>query len=111
MLNVRLRSLGFRSTAETSGCDAINKSRSHQFDLVVTDLNMPDGGGIELIKDLRIRSDTPIILLSGYLESDHLVRHFEKVEVLAKPFDSRSFARIVRKLIPQNFDRINACIH
>ena len=65
-------------------------------DLVVLDLGLPDGDGIELIRDLRAWSDIPIVVLSarvteadkiGALDAgadDYLVKPFSAGELLAR---------------------------
>jgi two-component system KDP operon response regulator KdpE len=65
-------------------------------DLVVLDLGLPDGDGVELIRDLRAWSDMPIVVLSartteadkiGALDAgadDYLVKPFSAGELLAR---------------------------
>jgi len=65
-------------------------------DLVVLDLGLPDGDGVELIRDLRAWSDVPIVVLSarstegdkiGALDAgadDYLVKPFSAGELLAR---------------------------
>lgn len=50
----------------TSGEDALRVYRDHDIDVVVTDIQMPRGDGIELITAIkRIRPGAPIIAISG----------------------------------------------
>src|SRR5205823_690786 len=51
-------------TAETAG-DAIASYERKQPDLVVLDLNLPDGDGFEVVRRIREHSGTPIIVLSA----------------------------------------------
>jgi len=65
-------------------------------DLVVLDLGLPDGDGVDLIRDLRLWSDVPIVVLSartseedkiGALDAgadDYLVKPFSAGELLAR---------------------------
>jgi len=65
-------------------------------DLVVLDLGLPDGDGVELIRDLRAWSDVPVVVLSartseqdkiGALDAgadDYLVKPFSAGELLAR---------------------------
>jgi DNA-binding NtrC family response regulator len=44
------------------------RAAPHDFDLVVTDYNMPGYSGVDLLRDVRlIRADLPIALASGYV--------------------------------------------
>src|SRR5438132_10057067 len=51
-------------TAETAG-DAIASYERRPPDLVVLDLNLPDGDGFEVVRRIREHSGTPIIVLSA----------------------------------------------
>jgi DNA-binding NtrC family response regulator len=54
---------------ETASCvrDAIRNVEHHEFDLVVTDMRMPDGSGMEVMRAARKASpDTAVILLTAY---------------------------------------------
>ncbi|MDI1260026.1 response regulator [Aquabacterium sp.] len=65
-------------------------------DLVVLDLGLPDGNGLDLIRDLRTWSDVPVLVLSartteqdkvGALDAgadDYLVKPFSAVELVAR---------------------------
>jgi two-component system KDP operon response regulator KdpE len=64
-LRTNLRGHGFQvETAETAG-DAIASYERRQPDLVVLDLNLPDGDGFEVVRHIRELSGTPIIVLSA----------------------------------------------
>ncbi|MBL9136817.1 MAG: PAS domain-containing protein [Verrucomicrobiales bacterium] len=76
MVHVATRLLaraGFRISAFENPGDALNAFRADPaaYDAVVTDFNMPRLSGLDLAQSLRrIRGDTPIILVSGYLADD-----------------------------------------
>ncbi|HJV94012.1 MAG TPA: two-component system response regulator KdpE [Azonexus sp.] len=69
---------------------------TRQPDLVVLDLGLPDGDGIDLIRDLRTWSDIPIIVLSARTAEsdkvaaldagadDYLIKPFGAAELLAR---------------------------
>lgn len=64
-----LERLGYRVTASTSSCEALETFRNEpdQFDLVITDQTMPKITGVELAQRMmQIRPDIPIILCTGY---------------------------------------------
>jgi two-component system KDP operon response regulator KdpE len=64
-LGTNLRGHGFQvETAETAG-DALASYERRQPDLVVLDLNLPDGDGFEVVRRIREHSGTPIIVLSA----------------------------------------------
>lgn len=62
---------GFRVTPVSTIADALNEASSKVFDLVVSDLGLPDGSGNDLMKTLRDTHGLRGIALSGYgMEED-----------------------------------------
>src|SRR5205823_6737000 len=64
-----LRRQGHAVTTATSLSRALAVS-SDEFDVVVSDLDLGDGSGLELMRQVRSRGDTPGIALSGYATED-----------------------------------------
>jgi len=58
---------GYRvSEAENAG-SALKLMETTSFDLVLSDLKLPDASGIELLKDIKeVYPDTEVILMTGY---------------------------------------------
>src|SRR4051812_18529867 len=56
--------------------------------LLIMDLNLPDGDGLDLIRSVRINSDIPILVLSARLSEKEKVECFDAGadDYLAKPF-------------------------
>ncbi len=64
-----LQELGYVIHTGASGAEALELLSRHKVDLVITDFRMPNMDGVELIARMRqLRSDLPIILLSGFVE-------------------------------------------
>ena len=69
MGKLMLESLGYDVTVKTSSTEAFEvfQTASDKFDLIITDMTMPDITGFELSqKLLEIRSDIPIIICTGF---------------------------------------------
>lgn len=65
-----LRRRGFKVTSFTQPALALNALRAqpHDYDLMVTDYNMPDLNGVDLLRQVQtIRADLPVALASGYV--------------------------------------------
>ena len=74
---------GFRVTACTHAEQALATVRAHanDFDLMVTDYNMPGMSGLELARRVQsIRGDLPIAIVSGYID-DELTRQANDIQV------------------------------
>ena len=68
-----LKQAGFETAEAVDGNDALTLAKSQQFDLVLTDRNMPNMDGIELTKSLRADSNykfTPILMLTTESEGE-----------------------------------------
>jgi two-component system KDP operon response regulator KdpE len=67
-------------------------------DLVVLDLGLPDGDGVDLIRDLRTWSDVPIIVLSARTAEDDKIGALDAGadDYLVKPFGSGELLARVR---------------
>ena len=64
-----LESLGYKVTTRTSSIEALElfKAKADSFDLVITDMTMPNVTGEKLASELiRIKPDVPVILCTGY---------------------------------------------
>jgi two-component system KDP operon response regulator KdpE len=78
---------GFRVDVARTGEEAIAQVDQHP-DLVVLDLGLPDTDGLEVIRRIRARSDTPIIVLSARDSEREKVHALEigADDYLTKPF-------------------------
>lgn len=61
----------------------------HKADLILLDLNLPDGNGLEFIQKIREKTDVPLIIVSGDHQSEHKVNGFDlgADDYVTKPFD------------------------
>ena len=96
-----LESVGYRVLTATNGGEAVNLfvDRQHEIDLILTDINMPNMDGLQLINVVRnIAPEQPFIVASGMLEAQQNPeeRGFADVTFLAKPFEPHALLQIVR---------------
>lgn len=87
-----------------NGSEGLQKATSSRFELVVTDLNMPEMDGLTMIRKLRTQpaySGVPIVFLTT--ESDAGIKQQAKAAGatgwITKPFDSDQLCRIVTKVL------------
>jgi CheY-like chemotaxis protein len=86
-LSLLLERRGIQPVLAGDAAEAMKRFAEDQFDLIVTDLNMPGMNGLELIKWIRNRMPLfPVIIVSG-----NLIDHMESVGALS------SVTRMVRK--------------
>ena len=101
-----LENLGYKVTSLTSSVEAFKlfKSNPNMFDLIITDMSMPEMTGDELAKNiLEIRPDTPIILSTGYNEliSEEKAEQIGIKAFLKKPFKIDYVSKVIRKILDE----------
>src|SRR6185369_6697586 len=71
-----LRHQGCTAVIATSAVEALEKAMTEPFDLVVSDVVMPDMDGYDLYMELKERQPSlPVILMTGYLyDRDHVIK-------------------------------------
>jgi two-component system capsular synthesis sensor histidine kinase RcsC len=98
-----VESLGFRADAATGGIAAMRYLSQAKYDLVVTDLQMPDIDGYALSGWLKHKSkDTKVIVMTGSTHSN-VVKYMNTGMVdswMFKPFSFKRLAEIVGDLVP-----------
>jgi len=74
---------------------------TNQPDLIILDLNLPDGDGIELVKAVRNWSDMPILILSARLQESDKIQALDSGadDYLSKPFSIGELTARVRALL------------
>jgi CheY-like chemotaxis protein len=98
-----LTKAGHRPVSAPNGREALKKLKAGHVDLIITDINMPDMDGIELILALRESSGrVPIIAISGggLMPAESLLHdasEFGAVDVIPKPFRNEDLLRLVEK--------------
>lgn len=99
-----LKSLGYQVTTRTSSIEALElfKARSEQFDLVITDMSMPNMSGDILSAELmKVRPDIPIILCTGYSTniSDESAKGIGIKAFVYKPIVRSDLAKSIRSVL------------
>jgi len=87
----------------TDGREAIALLKSQEFDLVMTDINMPFHSGLEITTFLRqeLKRKTPILILSAEGLEDTVLQAFElgADDFVAKPFSLAELVLRVKRLV------------
>ena len=106
-----LRDVGFSVTLAEDGEQALEEVSAWRFDLIITDMVMPNLDGIELIKALKqVAPATPVIAISagiGGSNAELILRAAKAVgaeSVLVKPLVRATFLRAVAEAISGRAD-------
>ena len=84
--------------------DALDYIREHPVDIVISDVNMPDKTGLEMIGEMKeLLPNAYYILLSGYQEFDYVKKamNLNVVDYLVKPVDKLELERLLEKIASQ----------
>ena len=97
-----LTSWGYQAKASLSGLNGIGYLQSEKFDLVITDMRMPDINGIDLIKRIKLISPgIKIIILSGSLAELNTseIEALNIFKLLEKPISQRELKAVVHEAL------------
>jgi len=103
MLVMILQNAGYEAVMSTSAIDALSLTELKHFDLVVSDIAMPDMDGYSLAKALRSRTEyqhVPLVAVTGFDQYDDRQRALEAGfnTHTRKPIDPTSFINLIRNL-------------
>jgi signal transduction histidine kinase/ActR/RegA family two-component response regulator len=102
----RLERLGYQVETKMNPLEALDlfQTTPDHFDLLITDMTMPDMSGDQLVKEiLKLRPDMPAILCSGFNEKidEKKAAEIGIRQYIEKPYDNRFMAKIVRKVLDE----------
>ena len=89
--------------------DALDYVREHPVDIVISDVNMPDKTGLEMIGEMKdLLPDAYYILLSGYQEFDYVKKamNLNVVDYLVKPVDKVELGHLLEKIVTQLREKV-----
>jgi PAS domain S-box-containing protein len=98
-----LRQMGHEVEACSTVATACQKLQERQFDVILTDIGLPDGSGIDFIKVARGICQTPAVALTGYGTAEDIDKCLQAgfEEHLTKPIDidrlQKALSRILAK--------------
>ena len=103
MLSVLLRHAGYEVFTASCAKDAIALAREHIFDVIISDIGMPEMNGYELAKGLRSLPGyeaVPMVAVTGYSMFDDRHRSLNAGfnEHVTKPIDPRAFLDLIEQL-------------
>jgi DNA-binding response OmpR family regulator len=83
-----LQKQGFTTFSAETLADAGKLFAATKPDIIVLDIGMPDGNGLDFLKKLRRTYDIPVLMLTGYNKDSDVVQGFESGcdDYLTKPY-------------------------
>jgi DNA-binding response OmpR family regulator len=101
MLLEYLGQAGFGVTVAALGAAALERLNEAQYDAVILDLMLPDMDGLEVCRQLRAQSDTPVLMLTARGDSIDRIVGLElgADDYLPKPFEPRELLARLRAIV------------
>lgn len=93
---------GYEVTRAKNGREGIKQLKTNRFDMVITDLNMPEASGIDVLNFMRASSlNIPVLVVSASWDAflKNTVEKFKPSAILEKPFAIGQLQGIVKKLL------------
>lgn len=107
MIELLLKHAGYDVSTAESAQDALHLARLNHYDLVISDIGMPEMNGYELaaaLRELAAYNKTPLIAVTGYSEYDDRGRAVQagfNVH-LTKPIEPTQLLTLMRELLSQS---------
>lgn len=105
-----LKELGFANVQEAEdGVDALNRLRSEPFDFVVSDWNMPNMTGLELLKQIRADAKLkhlPVLMVTAEAKKENIIEAAQAGAsgYVVKPFTAATLDEKLKKVF-QNMQK------
>ncbi len=108
-----LRSFGLKVSEAENGFDALSKLREKKFDIVFTDLVMPEMDGFELCEEIRKSPEIqtiPIIAISTHCENEYILKilRLGADDYISKPIDNNLLLKVIKRVLTPTLQE-NTC--
>lgn len=103
----------YKAVSAHDAAEALEKTKNEIFDLVILDVNLPDGDGFELCKKIRVAHDIPVIFLTARdLEVD-VMKGFDlgADDYITKPFNINIFRKKVAAVLKRSNKAANRAFY
>ncbi len=102
MVQDLLTDVGFAVQVASSAEDALTCASEHEFDAVLTDIQMPGKDGLELLAELRaLRPDTPVVLMTafGTIRAAVTAMRAGALDYVTKPFEAEELLAALERAL------------
>lgn len=92
---------GYDAQCAESGHSAFEICVKENFDIVISDVRMPDGDGLELANNLfeKFGQKLPVVFVTGYLDCDDITIPINVVEVVKKPVRFTNLNKVIIRIL------------
>lgn len=100
-----MRAEGYEADCATTGREAVEALAGHLFDVVLLDMKLPDGDGVEILRRVKERdAGVEVVILTGFPDVTNAVAALKlgAYDYLSKPVDLAALARLVAQIIERS---------
>lgn len=107
LLEITLEANGYKLLFAVNGKEGITMAASHQPDLILLDLGLPDEDGQDVLKKLRDWYHNPVIILSVKSTEEEIVKALDSGanDYLTKPFRTQELLARIRAALRGSFNQ------
>jgi DNA-binding response OmpR family regulator len=101
LLQTYLSSHGFTLAVAGTAAEGLRKMRAQNFELILLDIMLPDGDGLDVCRKIRATSSIPVVMLTARGADEDKVIGLElgADDYLAKPFNPRELVARIRAVL------------
>lgn len=99
-----LRGAGYCTDEAASGCEALEKIASEEYDIVLLDMIMPNRDGIDILTEMKkIRPRTRVIMITAFATVENAVAAIKKgaSDYISKPFKIKELITTIKRVIEE----------
>ena len=104
IVKLLLQRLNYQVEWCNTGAEGLNRALSGAYDLLITDLRLPDRDGLSIIRDVSAAgSGVPMILMTSFSSQDTAIAALRggAVDYIIKPFNNDDFTHAVRRALDE----------
>ena len=112
MVSEYLGESGFRVSVAAAGRTGLERALHEPFDALVLDLMLPDMDGLEVCRELRAKSDTPVLMLTARGDAADRIVGLElgADDYLPKPFQPRELLARLRAILRRGRSKVRTSL-
>ncbi|NOX21442.1 MAG: sigma-54-dependent Fis family transcriptional regulator [Nitrospirae bacterium] len=105
MLKASLKAEGYSCVLASKASEAVNLLKQRAFDLVLSDLKLPDKNGLDVLKAVKEEDPSiPVIIMTAYGSIETAVQAIKEgaFDFITKPFDMDHLLVLIKRALEQN---------
>ncbi len=102
LVKMTLEGQGFSVDEASNGKEALAKTQTNKYDLVICDINMPVMDGLEFLKEFKKNNRaTPVLMVTTETEvgKKQLAKQYGATGWIVKPFNPNDLIKVVKRVV------------